>query len=264
MSEFLALHVYGLCRMRRAAPLSFIRFVNQLLHATRLPLATILLGLVYLQHRASVGKVGRRWLDTLCEDENSPFTTITSMFAISNKFLDDNTFTNKSWSDVTRLPVSVITELELEWLRDISFTLSPQTIDGESKHAGWRKLWNGFVAHAQHRPERIDTFAIAAQRLLDGTQFYPSHGYMTPVTSHPSPIFSLSEHHFGDARFHWYEHIGSPRSSVSLSATTFHGQHIFHSNHQTINDPTAFWHHEPSRCMCSLCHAHLPSLMLGF
>ena len=51
------------------------------------------------------------------------FRLLTIAVVLGSKFLDDNTFINRSWSEVSGIQVHELNELELEWLLAIKFKL---------------------------------------------------------------------------------------------------------------------------------------------
>ena len=42
---------------------------------------------------------------------------------LANKILDDHTYTNKTWSDVSGLPLTALNEGEMEFLQGLDFSL---------------------------------------------------------------------------------------------------------------------------------------------
>jgi len=110
-------------------PSQFKKWVSQVLSSTRLPSSTILLALTYLQHRMR----NHITCDGSLQEQTYRYLTIALVFA--NKFLDDNTFTNKSWAEVTGLSISEINRLELEW-----FNLIEGRLNSEAFNKGW-KVW---------------------------------------------------------------------------------------------------------------------------
>jgi hypothetical protein len=110
---------------------AFRKFVLQILSSTRLPSSTIFLALHYLltrmtmlsnhgQHKSSSGQVYRM---------------LTISLLLGSKFLDDNTFQNRSWSEVSGLAVSELNKLEMEWLVAIDWKLHVDIPDDPSYQA---------------------------------------------------------------------------------------------------------------------------------
>lgn len=42
---------------------------------------------------------------------------------LANKILDDHTYTNKTWSDVSGLPLVMLNDAEMEFLKGMDFDL---------------------------------------------------------------------------------------------------------------------------------------------
>lgn len=122
----------------------FRKYVSQVLSSTRLPSSTILLGLHYLAVRmtmlSSEGdyKYGGGQLHRM----------LTVALLLGSKFLDDNTFQNRSWSEVSNIPVGDLNVLEVEWLVAIQWTMhiNPQDSNGFLR---WHQQWQSFQVAAQ-------------------------------------------------------------------------------------------------------------------
>ncbi|OLL26018.1 PHO85 cyclin CLG1 [Neolecta irregularis DAH-3] len=71
----------------------------------------------------------------------SEYRLLTVALMLGNKFLDDNTYTNKTWADVTRIPVKEIHVMETEFLSNMRY----QLYCSESQFADWRKLLARFL-----------------------------------------------------------------------------------------------------------------------
>lgn len=138
-------------------PPSFRKWVHQVLCATRLPSATILLSMFYLSTRMPM-------LAGQPKSDSHLFRLLTIALVLGSKFLDDNTFINKSWSEVSGIPVADLNQLETEWLVAIDFNLHRDP----AEHQGWQSWsehWKDYQAHATARTNRtsklspIDTAA---------------------------------------------------------------------------------------------------------
>ncbi|ORE11907.1 hypothetical protein BCV72DRAFT_283743 [Rhizopus microsporus var. microsporus] len=95
---------------------AFKKFCKQVLTATQLSESVILLALKYiamlLQYNPSIQGA-----------EGSEYRLFTVALMLGNKFLDDNTFTNKTWSEVTGMKVTDLNIMELEFLDVLRFRL---------------------------------------------------------------------------------------------------------------------------------------------
>ena len=97
----------------------FRTYVSQVLSATRLPAATIQLALHYLSVRLTQLSTQGRYGSPA--SQSSLYYVLTTALLIASKFYDDNTFQNRSWSEVSGIPVSKINSDETEWLKAIDY-----------------------------------------------------------------------------------------------------------------------------------------------
>ena len=117
----------------------FRKWVLQVLHATRLPSATILLSLTYVNQRfRQVSSQSR----VICVERDLYLFLIIGLM-LGSKFLDDNTFQNKSWAEVSNLSVTELGQEERKWLVAFGHRLhiDPEAGDG---FAFWQRQWNDF------------------------------------------------------------------------------------------------------------------------
>ena len=120
-------------------PPSFRKWVLQVLSATRLPSATILLSLHYLNDRVA------KHPETITRGENQIYRLLAVALILGSKFLDDNTFINRSWSDVTAIKVTELNLLEKKWLDLIHWELH---IDQDAPNGlpAWLSAWKDYDA----------------------------------------------------------------------------------------------------------------------
>lgn len=111
---------------------AFHKFTNQVLTATRLPKATVILALVYLSKRWALGNI-----PTTDANVHIAYKLLVVALLLANKFHDDNTFTNKSWNEATGVPVQDLNIIERNWLKSIQWSLHLN----QSDRKGWEK-WN--------------------------------------------------------------------------------------------------------------------------
>lgn len=165
----------------------FRKWVSQVLTATRLPSATILLSLHYLTVRM------RDFPSTIQKSEHSLYRLLTVSMILGSKFLDDNTFINRSWSDVTSIKVTELNVLEIEWLALIGFDLHADSTDPNGVSL-WIRAWKEYDARAasKARSMRLSPLNTNIQRqksLRSGSSvFQPgytktAHGTYTPLSS---------------------------------------------------------------------------------
>ncbi|KAL9098195.1 MAG: hypothetical protein Q9163_006098 [Psora crenata] len=117
----------------------FQNYVSQVLSSTRLPSSTILLGLWYLAKRmtslSNSGHYGHGSRDV--------YSMLTTALMLGSKFLDDNTFQNRSWSEVSSIPVSDLNYLEIQWLLDIDWDMHIDQNDPQGLNL-WLTHWERF------------------------------------------------------------------------------------------------------------------------
>ncbi|KAK9471168.1 uncharacterized protein V1510DRAFT_218645 [Dipodascopsis tothii] len=117
MADFLSSMACAVIKCKLPLSLAFKKFTSQILSSTRLPCSTIILALVYLSKRCEAGI-------TIPRDPSSVYKLLIVSLLLANKFNDDNTFTNKSWAEVTGMPIADLTKIEAEWLVAVEWKLN--------------------------------------------------------------------------------------------------------------------------------------------
>lgn len=120
----------------------FRKYVSQILSSTRLPSSTILLGLHYLAERMTLLSNSGKYN----HGSGQVYRMLTTAFVLGSKFLDDNTFQNRSWSEVSGIPVSELNLLEMEWLTNIKWNMHINPDDPEG-FLLWHQRWRAFKAN---------------------------------------------------------------------------------------------------------------------
>jgi len=120
----------------QTVPPMFRKFVAQILSSTRLPSSTILLGMEYLSTRM-------KGLSNSHRSAGHVYRMLTTALLLASKFLDDNTFQNKSWAEVTGIPVQELNTLEMEWLLEIKWHLHVDPT-GKKGFDTWRRSWDNW------------------------------------------------------------------------------------------------------------------------
>jgi hypothetical protein len=146
MTEFVVDTALRLITPGRMAPSSFRKWVHQVLCATRLPSATILLSMFYLGKRMPM-------LYAEPKTDTHLFRLLTIALVLGSKFLDDNTFINRSWSEVSGIRVDELNRLEMDWLNAIDYKLHRDPLE----HQGWKywsEQWKEYQEHAAARAGR--------------------------------------------------------------------------------------------------------------
>ena len=119
----------------------FRKYVSQVLSSTRLPSSTVLFGLLYLSKRMTLLSNKGRYN----QNARDVYSMLTTALMLGSKFLDDNTFQNRSWSEVSNIPVSDLNTLEIEWLIDIKWDMHIDQEDPQGFQL-WLKHWERYQA----------------------------------------------------------------------------------------------------------------------
>jgi hypothetical protein len=163
---------------------AFRKFVSGLLTSTRLPSTTILLGLNYLARRMNYLKATGPYK----ANDGQVWRNLTISLLLGSKFLDDNTFQNRSWSEVSGIPVSELNTLEHEWLISLEWRLYVNLDDSDDFKA-WMLNWSEWrkVKNLQRKDtlERLAPLPLApidtnVQRVRPYPQPYSGYSKRTP------------------------------------------------------------------------------------
>lgn len=138
----------------------FRKYVSQILSSTRLPSSTIMLGLFYLASRMKL--VSKRGDDT--SSSGTVYRMLTTSLLLGSKFLDDNTFQNRSWAEVSSIPVRELNVMELQWLEGFNWCIHGPMYDENEGFFVWIDHWKDYEMKAkslrtkeQHKLTPIDT-----------------------------------------------------------------------------------------------------------
>ncbi|KAF1953504.1 hypothetical protein CC80DRAFT_140048 [Byssothecium circinans] len=221
MTDFVCETALQLITPGRTMPPSFRKWVHQVLCATRLPSATILLSMFYLSTRMHM-------LGGVPKTDSHLFRLLTIALVLGSKFLDDNTFINRSWSEVSGIPVADLNLLEMEWLVAIEFKLHRDPSESHGWDT-WSNHWKDYQTHATARairPNKLSPIDTSVHRRslnkplppLPTQQSYnpPPYEY-TPKSAQPSYNNSASFSHFDPWRS---ANDHSPASAPTTGPTT--------------------------------------------
>ncbi|KAF9261516.1 hypothetical protein L218DRAFT_488972 [Marasmius fiardii PR-910] len=113
---------------------AFVQFTQKLLETTQVSQSVIVLSLHYIYRLKE-----RNRFTTAAS--GSEFRIAVAGLMMANKFLDDNTYTNKTWSEVSGIDLSEINRMEREFLIGVDFNLYVDRATYES----WLNLLKGLV-----------------------------------------------------------------------------------------------------------------------
>lgn len=188
---------------------AFRKFVSGLLSSTRLPTTTILLGMNYLARRVNMLSVAGGFKPS----DGEVWRMLTIGLLLGSKFLDDNTFQNRSWSEVSGIAVAELNSLEHKWLESIRWDLYVN-LDESKDYNAWLQNWRNWLEQKNlQRTATLDRLAPLApidtnvQRVRPYQQPYSAYAkssarerapcYMTQQypqsawsTSYPTPLLT--------------------------------------------------------------------------
>ncbi|KAH0548632.1 hypothetical protein GP486_007824 [Trichoglossum hirsutum] len=171
-------------------PPAFRKFVSQILSSTRLPCSTILLGLYYLNTRITMLSANGQYNQSNKSSGSQVYRMLTVSLLLASKFLDDNTFQNRSWSEVSSISVAELNALEIEWLVAIKWKLMLGP-DEQKGFAVWQDHWDAWRNRASSskaptvpKLAPLDTNLQRQQqsKIFPTTPLYPSHYTGPPVS----------------------------------------------------------------------------------
>lgn len=145
MSSFVAEMAHKLVAPSTDPSSQFRKYVSQILSSTRLPSSTIMLGLFYLSARMKI-------VTELGHDVSSSGTVyrmLTTCLLLGSKFLDDNTFQNRSWAEVSSIPVQELNIMELDWLQGFNWEIHHLMYDEDDGFFVWIDHWHAYEKRAK-------------------------------------------------------------------------------------------------------------------
>jgi len=138
MSDFVSEMAQGIVHPGTNVSPNLRKYVHQILSSTRLPSSTILLAMNLLSKRFQ--QVANT---PVFRQSGVLYRMLTTSLLLGSKFLDDNTFQNRSWSEVSNIPVAELNKMEVEWLVAIDWRLhkDPNEIEGFNAFLSHWKEW---------------------------------------------------------------------------------------------------------------------------
>lgn len=194
----------------------FLKGIISVLNATRLPSVTIFMSLDYLMKYLrllpdGINSIGGKYINVIYQN------TIVSLI-LANKFNDDKTFTNKSWSQATGMDLSLINTYERNWLNIFNWKLYDDKFI----------LYNDFVLSFQqfNQHKKQETSIIQEDLLNDlmksplgvpSPYFASSTGMNTPSTPFglqtPKLSVMTSQAHYYSSPYHYMNNNSTVNTS---------------------------------------------------
>lgn len=234
MANFVAEMCQQMVSRRSASPTSqFRKYVSQILSSTRLPSSTIMLGLFYLQERM-------KFEHGDLSSSGSLMRMVTTCLLLGSKFLDDNTFQNRSWAEVSSIPVKELNAMELAWLKDFNWEIHGLMYDPDQGFFMWIEHWHAYEEKAQMAQ------AKNSQKLAPiNTNISRATSVQQPLMSPEGPIppqYQIAQYDANWGRPHMSEY--SPPSTHHSGPTTPEYYNSNNWQYATMADPysRASWH----------------------
>lgn len=118
--------------------IGFRKWVTTIISTTQVGKNVILLALLFIYRLKKLNP-------TVSGKRGSEFRLLTVALMLGNKFLDDNTYTNKTWAEVSGISVTEIHIMEVEFLSNMRYALHASA----EKWAEWKAMLGKFGAYYQ-------------------------------------------------------------------------------------------------------------------
>ena len=167
-----------------AISVAFRKYVSSILSSTRLPSSTVVLALHYLATRVTLISTHNGGAD-VSASTTQLHRMITTALMLASKFLDDNTFQNRSWADVSHISVHELNLLELNWLAGVGWSLHIDTARDPAGFGAWRARWDRFQTRREGERKERAALSMDALRLTPPDPFpvrARQFGYLPPPT----------------------------------------------------------------------------------
>ncbi|KZT35444.1 hypothetical protein SISSUDRAFT_1064481 [Sistotremastrum suecicum HHB10207 ss-3] len=125
---------------------TFTQYMSKILEMTQVSQSVIVLSLHYIHSLRSNNHLTDG-------QPGSEFRVAVVALMMANKFMDDNTYTNKTWSEVAGIELEEINRMEREFLIGIDYSLACNA----GTYDSWEQLLKGFV-HARERDLQLNQY----------------------------------------------------------------------------------------------------------
>ncbi|KAI9716250.1 MAG: hypothetical protein M1812_005475 [Candelaria pacifica] len=117
--------------------IGFQKWVTTILSTTQVTQNVILLALMFIYRLKKLNP-------TVKGKPGSEFRLLTVALMLGNKFLDDNTYTNKTWAEVSGISVQEIHIMEVEFLSNMRYSLFTSEEEWKEWHVKLGRFFNYF------------------------------------------------------------------------------------------------------------------------
>ncbi|KAL4782004.1 cyclin-domain-containing protein [Aspergillus varians] len=160
--------------------MGFQKWVSSILSTTQVSQNVVLLALLFIYRLKKFNPAVRG-------KKGSEYRLMTIALMLGNKFLDDNTYTNKTWADVSRISVQEIHVMEVEFLSNLRYDLYAS----DKEWAQWHVKLDLFANFFNNAPLASDNGELlpTPPLLRLSPNFGPARTQLSPISSTrlPSP-----------------------------------------------------------------------------
>ncbi|KAH0548436.1 hypothetical protein GP486_007950 [Trichoglossum hirsutum] len=146
--------------------MGFRKWVTTILSTTQVSQNVILLALMFIYRLKKLNP-------TVKGKPGSEFRLLTVALMLGNKFLDDNTYTNKTWAEVSGISVQEIHVMEVEFLSNMRYSLYTSEVEWREWQIKLGRFWSYF-----DKASKADITPKSSQ----------SGGPVTPTLNIPPPL----------------------------------------------------------------------------
>ncbi|KAI3320441.1 hypothetical protein HD806DRAFT_524786 [Xylariaceae sp. AK1471] len=160
---------------------AYKKWVNSILSTTQVTQNVVLLALLFVYR---LKKTNPR----VHGNPGSEYRLLTVALMLGNKFLDDNTYTNKTWAEVSGISVKEIHVMEVEFLSNMRYGL----LTSKEQWQEW--LMKLACYHKYCERARMEEAARQAQAQAAPIHLTPNQGRFTPPLPSPTAILPTGMH----------------------------------------------------------------------
>ncbi|KAK4964895.1 hypothetical protein LTR66_012209 [Elasticomyces elasticus] len=160
----------------------FRKWVTTILSTTQVAQNVILLALLFIYRLKKLnpnvrGKPG------------SEYRLLTVALMLGNKFLDDNTYTNKTWAEVSGISVAEVHIMEVEFLSNMRYSLFTSAAEWTRWHAQLARFASFFDRASRPLPPPLAVLPLSLTPPLHLSPALPS----PPASTQASPPYPASQ-----------------------------------------------------------------------
>ena len=161
----------------------FRKWVTTILTTTQVSKEVILLALMFIYRL-------KKFNPTVSGRRGSEFRLLTIALMLGNKFLDDNTYTNKTWAEVSGISVTEIHIMEVEFLSNMRYDLYVSKEEWED----WNALLGKFGRFYDRAAKPLRVSSTSSAPVTPLVQTYPHKLPSPPATHHTQVAYSSQNH----------------------------------------------------------------------